>query len=102
MPKDLPLGLQTALHQIGIDSLYQHQIEALTQLRLGKDLSIVTSTASGKTLCYNLAILESCLNNPFSTAVLNKMRDCTKRWDCSCLMLFVRGSDRPFRLERGI
>ena len=69
IPQDLPLGLQTALHKIGIGSLYEHQVEALTQLRLGKDLSIVTSTASGKTLCYNLAILESCLNNPHTSAL---------------------------------
>jgi len=69
IPKDLPLVLQTALSKIGINSLYSHQVEALTQMRMGKDLSIATPTASGKTLCYNLAIIESCLNHPQTTAL---------------------------------
>ena len=69
IPKDLPTGLHKALKQIGINSLYSHQVEALTQLRMGKDLSVVTPTASGKTLCYNPAILESCLNNPETSAL---------------------------------
>ncbi len=69
IPKDLPKGLQTALNQMGINSLYSHQVEALMQLRMGKDLSLVTPTASGKTLCYNLAILESCCHQPKTTAL---------------------------------
>lgn len=66
---DLPLPLRQALHTIGITSLYSHQVEALEYLRAGNDLSLVTPTASGKTLCYNLPILESCLNQPEITAL---------------------------------
>ncbi len=66
---DLPLPLRHALHTIGITSLYSHQVEALEYLRAGNDLSLVTPTASGKTLCYNLPILESCLNQPEITAL---------------------------------
>jgi DEAD/DEAH box helicase domain-containing protein len=54
---------------LGIHQLYSHQIEALDCLRKGRDLSIVTPTASGKTLCYNLAILEDCLNRPQTSAL---------------------------------
>ncbi len=69
MSADLPLPLRHALHTIGITSLYSHQVEALEYLRAGNDLSLVTPTASGKTLCYNLPILESCLNQPETTAL---------------------------------
>src|SRR4028119_573392 len=69
IPKDLPWALQNALWGLGIEELYSHQIEALDSLRQGCDLSIVTPTASGKTLCYNLAILEDCLNRPHTSAL---------------------------------
>lgn len=69
LPKDLPRPLSSALNRIGITKLYSHQVEALEFLRAGLDLSIVTPTASGKTLCYNLPILESCLNQPQTTAL---------------------------------
>lgn len=69
LPKDLPPHLRSALNQIGIANLYSHQVEALNFLRAGLDLCLVTPTASGKTLCYNLAILESCLNQPKTTAL---------------------------------
>ena len=51
IPRDLPSALQNALRGLGIHKLYSHQIEALDYLRKGCDLSIVTPTASGKTLC---------------------------------------------------
>jgi len=69
IPEDLPSALQNALRGLGYKKLYSHQIEALEKLRNGYDLSIVTPTASGKTLCYNLAILEDCLNNPKTSAL---------------------------------
>ncbi|NJN02914.1 MAG: DEAD/DEAH box helicase [Leptolyngbyaceae cyanobacterium RM1_1_2] len=61
LPPDLPFELQQALQQTGITQLYGHQIEALRALREGQDLCLATPTASGKTLCYTPAILESCL-----------------------------------------
>ena len=42
----------------GIEQLYSHQVAALELARAGRDLVVVTGTASGKTLCYNLPILE--------------------------------------------
>jgi len=69
LPTDLPPALTQALNRIGITNLYSHQMEALEILRAGLDMSIVTPTASGKTLCYNLPILESCLNRPQTTAL---------------------------------
>jgi len=69
LPFDLPEALKTALKGVGCVSLYGHQLEALEKLRQGKDLALATPTASGKTLCYNLAVLESCLDNPETTAL---------------------------------
>ena len=76
VPGDLPPALRLGLQNIGIKSIFSHQLEALDKLRAGFDLSITTPTASGKTLCYNLAILESCLketatasNSPNQTAL---------------------------------
>ena len=42
---------------------------ALEAAREGQDLVVVTGTASGKTLCYNLPILETCLHDPSSRAL---------------------------------
>lgn len=69
LPEDLPITLQNSLTLQNITELYEHQIESLTALRKGLDICIFTPTASGKTLCYNLAILESCLQQPQTTAL---------------------------------
>ena len=47
------------LAQRNIEQLYAHQVSALVASRLGQDLVVVTGTASGKTLAYNLPILET-------------------------------------------
>jgi DEAD/DEAH box helicase domain-containing protein len=57
----LPEPLIRLLAHRGIEQLYSHQVAALESARAGKDLVVVTGTASGKTLCYNLPILETSL-----------------------------------------
>ena len=49
--------------------LWGHQAEAINSIREGKNTVIVTSTASGKTLCYNIPVLQSILNDPKATAI---------------------------------
>ncbi len=51
--------LVSALERRGIGALYSHQAEALEALRAGQDVAIVTPTASGKSLCYNLPVLQA-------------------------------------------
>ena len=46
------------LKQLGIARLYTHQCQAIDLIRQGENVAIVTSTASGKTLCYNLPVME--------------------------------------------
>ncbi len=57
----LPEALREMLAARGIDQLYSHQVAALEAARTKQDWVVVTGTASGKTLCYNLPILEACL-----------------------------------------
>src|SRR3954471_6462266 len=57
----LAAPLQRLLAGRGIEQLYCHQVAALEAARAGRDLVVVTGTASGKTLCYNLPILESAI-----------------------------------------
>lgn len=59
----LPQPLVRALRRLDITRLYSHQTEALRLAREGQDLVVVTSTSSGKTLCYNLPVLERILGD---------------------------------------
>ncbi len=69
LSRPLPDKLAKALLKSGIENLYVHQVEAIESLRKGKDVVIVTSTASGKTLCYNVPVIESILSNPETRAI---------------------------------
>lgn len=69
LPKDLHPVLIEALKSKGIEMLYTHQKSAYEKIVSGKSIVAVTPTASGKTLCYNLPVLQSILNNPDSRAL---------------------------------
>ncbi len=69
LSEPLPAPLQSALQRAGIGQLYSHQVEAIELARAGRDLVVVTGTASGKTLCYNLPVLEACLRERTSAAL---------------------------------
>ena len=59
LPTGLVPALRTALEARGIVRLYSHQAEAWRLARAGRHFVVVTPTASGKTLCYNLPVLQS-------------------------------------------
>ena len=65
----LPREVQQLLTNCGIDELYVHQRDMLELARGKQDAVVVTGTASGKTLCYNLPILEQCWAEPNSSAL---------------------------------
>ena len=65
----LPNKLEELLLEFGINKLYTHQAEAVNRIRKGENLVIVTSTASGKTLCYNIPIIENLISNPDDKAL---------------------------------
>ncbi len=58
-----------ALDQKGIKQLYSHQVEAIQHIRSGKDIVLVTSTASGKSLSYMIPIIETVMADPKATAL---------------------------------
>ncbi|MCP3926928.1 MAG: DEAD/DEAH box helicase [Desulfobacterales bacterium] len=51
--------VEKILKHAGIDKLYQHQIDAINNIRDGKNTVIATPTASGKTFIYNIPVFES-------------------------------------------
>jgi len=61
--------LMAALAKRGISQLYSHQSEAITAALRGLNVAVVTPTASGKTLCYNLPVLDQVLRNPQARAL---------------------------------
>ncbi len=68
---DEPLAgeLQDCLDEHGLSPLYSHQAEAVNHTRRGKNVIIATSSASGKTLCYNIAVVQSILTDPGTRAI---------------------------------
>ena len=60
-PSSLDARLISALHQHGISRLYSHQAQAIGHLLNGDNTVVVTPTASGKTLCYNIPVLDAVL-----------------------------------------
>ena len=69
LERPLSPALQKQTEMLGLNRLYTHQAEAVNAARRGDHVCIVTSTASGKTLCYNLPVLDSVLENTKSRAL---------------------------------
>ncbi|XP_062187155.1 ATP-dependent helicase hrq1-like [Phragmites australis] len=59
LPCHLSEAMREALKSIGISGLYSHQSQAIESSISGKHVVIATSTSSGKSLCYNIPVLES-------------------------------------------
>lgn len=68
-PDALDPRIEKALSQRGIHQLYSHQHQAVAAALSGENIVVVTPTASGKTLCYNLPVLDAILKNPDSRAL---------------------------------
>ncbi len=68
-----PTGLHPqairALQQRGINKLYAHQVSAIEAVARGEHVVIVSGAASGKTLCYNLPVLDALLRNEQACAL---------------------------------
>jgi DEAD/DEAH box helicase domain-containing protein len=70
---DYPVWVHPRLREVlskrGIERLYSHQAQAVASVRQGRDIILVTPTASGKTLCYNLPVLQRILEEPETRAL---------------------------------
>ncbi len=61
--------LKAALARVGVDGLYCHQAESFDLASTGHDVMVVTGTSSGKSLCYNLPVVDTCLREPAARAL---------------------------------
>ncbi|NOU96946.1 DEAD/DEAH box helicase [Paenibacillus sp. LMG 31456] len=68
-PEGIHPLIKAALLEKGIDRLYTHQAESFREVLAGRHLVTVTPTASGKTLCYNLPVLQGILENDSARAL---------------------------------
>jgi DEAD/DEAH box helicase domain-containing protein len=62
-------AIRNALHALGVAKLYQHQARAIDLIRRKEHVIVATPTASGKTLIYNLPVLERFEKNPDSKSL---------------------------------
>jgi DEAD/DEAH box helicase domain-containing protein len=69
LPATVAPALRHSLAQRGIRELFTHQAEAFEHVTDGKNVVVVTPTASGKTLCYNLPVLNTLLADPNARAM---------------------------------
>lgn len=69
LPEQLHPTLKEALKRRGVERLYTHQFTAYESAMNGESIVAVTPTASGKTLCYNLPVLQTVINNTSARAL---------------------------------
>jgi DEAD/DEAH box helicase domain-containing protein len=96
-----------------IEQLYSHQAAAAEMARAGKNFVVVTPTASGKTLCYNLPILNAILENADTRALylfptkalaqdqLTELHDLATRLD-DCFGVFTYDGDTPSDARKAV
>jgi DEAD/DEAH box helicase domain-containing protein len=69
LPDDLHPKLRAALAAQGVEQLYAHQAEAWTAAQAGGNVIVTTGTASGKTLAFNLPVLDALAREPKNRAL---------------------------------
>ena len=69
LPKVLNPALKQALQNQGIKQLYSHQSQAIDAACSGQNTMLVTPTASGKSLCFHLPVLNDLMENPNGRAL---------------------------------
>jgi DEAD/DEAH box helicase domain-containing protein len=113
MPSWVRPALAEAYQGKGVERLYSHQAGAAEVVRSGDNVVIVTPTASGKTLCYNLPVLNAILENPDTRALylfptkalandqLEELQDLGRRLQDS-FGVFTYDGDTPSDARRAI
>jgi superfamily II DNA/RNA helicase len=99
MPAWVTSALAEAYQAKGVRELYSHQASTAELVRDGKNVVVVTPTASGKTLCYNLPILNAVLENPDTRALHGRQRKSLKVTSGQEFWAFLRAEKRPDTLK---
>ncbi len=72
--KELPVQVHNVVRDLvestDIGALYSHQAEAITEALMGKNVALSTSTSSGKTLCYQIPVIDRLVRDPNSHALM--------------------------------
>lgn len=69
LPPELHPAIRQGLRNLGIEALYLHQAQAWESVFWGQNIAVVTGTASGKTFCYSLPVLQKLLQTPTAHAL---------------------------------
>jgi len=113
MPSWVTSDLSEAYRDKGIQELYSHQAATAELVHDGRNVVVVTPTASGKTLCYNLPVLNALLENADTRALylfptkalaqdqLAELHDLSKRLD-DCFGVFTYDGDTPSDARKAI
>ncbi|ADK81728.1 DEAD/DEAH box helicase [Sediminispirochaeta smaragdinae] len=97
-PKELDERIVTALGQQGIGQLYSHQRLAWEKIRAGEHCVVVTPTASGKTLAYNLPVMQRLLAEPEARALYLFPTKALSQDQQSALNDIVLSDDLPVKI----
>ena len=112
-PEWVNANLVSAYNGKGVRQLYTHQAAAAEAVNAGKNVVIVTPTASGKTLCYNLPVLDAILENSDTRALylfptkalaqdqLAELYDLNQRLE-NCFGVFTYDGDTPADARKAI
>src|SRR3954464_14728128 len=95
LPEDLAPGVRHALEGRGIRQLYSHQAEAAALARAGRDVVVATPTASGKSLCYNLPVLDRLSREPGARALYLFPTKALSRDQEEALKVLLRDAELP-------
>jgi DEAD/DEAH box helicase domain-containing protein len=88
---DLPEELSLIPQHLDVKRFYKHQVEAIQHIRQGKNVLVATPTASGKSLIYNLAVLEAVLKNKRKKALYIFPLKALEQDQLKALALFIKG-----------
>lgn len=67
---ELPAELKKRISKLGIRELFEHQVKAIEALKKGKNICLVSSTASGKSLVFAIPVLNNFIQDNYSTSIL--------------------------------
>ncbi|MFP4266659.1 MAG: DEAD/DEAH box helicase [Spirochaetaceae bacterium] len=99
VPEDIPGVLREVLRRGGIDKLYSHQARSYELVREGRNLVLVTPTASGKTLAYNLPVVRTLLEEPEMRALYLFPTKALSQDQQAGLNEIVSGAELPIKVS---
>eukprot|EP00261_Vitis_vinifera_P040944 XP_019082187.1 PREDICTED: uncharacterized protein LOC100257644 isoform X3 [Vitis vinifera] len=98
IPDELSENTKSALEHIGVTRLYSHQAESIQASLGGKNVVVATMTSSGKSLCYNVPVLEVLSQNLLSCALYLFPTKALAQDQLRALLAMTKGSDVSLKM----